>query len=334
MKYIALFFTLIIALNVNAQKPIQKGFQAIDRKKAEAHIEFLANDLLEGRESGFRGGRIAREYIVAQLKQYGIEPLLSSNNYLQHFTAYRPENSAREPKRYTVTDSIITRLQKTFHVRLEMANVLGMIRGKKENEYVIVGAHYDHLGMDANLFGDNIYNGADDNASGVSAVLQLAKAFKESGEKPERTIIFAFWDGEERGLLGSQYFIDKCSFRDNIKSYLNYDMIGRNNRPAEPKHVVYFYTASFPIFETWLKQDLKSYKLDLEPDYRAWDNPVGGSDNGSFAKYKIPIVWFHTDGHPDYHKPTDHADRLNWDKIIEITRASYLIMWKLANDKY
>ncbi|MDO4228984.1 MAG: M20/M25/M40 family metallo-hydrolase [Capnocytophaga sp.] len=333
MKHITFIIILFIALSANAQKTLQKGFQTIDRKNAEAHIQFLADDLLEGRESGFRGGRIAQRYIISQLKQYGIEPLFSEG-YLQHFSAYRPENSATEPKRYTVTDSVVTRLQKNLYLRLEMANVLGMIRGKKENEYVIVGAHFDHLGIEKNLVGDNIYNGADDNASGVSAVLQLAKAFKESGEQPQRTIIFAFWDGEERGLLGSQYFTDKCTFRNHIKAYLNYDMIGRNNRPAEPNHFVYFYTASHPIFETWLKKDVKNYQLDLQPDYRAWDNPVGGSDNASFAKHKIPIVWFHTDGHTDYHKPTDHFDRLNWDKIVEITRASYLIMWKLANDNF
>lgn len=215
-----------------------------------------------------------------------------------------------------------------------MANILGVIKGKRAEEYVIVGAHYDHLGKDLYLSDDQIYNGADDNASGVSAVLQLAKAFKTSGEQPERTIIFAFWDGEERGLLGSQYFTDNCSFLNQVKGYLNYDMIGRNNRPEQPNYFVYFYTASHPKFGDWLKEDINRYNLDLQPDYRAWDNPVGGSDNGSFAIHKIPIIWFHTDGHPDYHKPTDHADLLNWEKLLEITKASYLIMWKLANQKY
>ena len=82
----------------------------------------------------------------------------------------------------------------------------------------------------------------------------------------------------------------------------------------------------------WLKKDIKKYGLQLEPDYRAWDNPVGGSDNGTFAKAGIPIIWYHTDGHPDYHQPSDHADRLNWDKIVEITKASFLNMWKMANE--
>ena len=80
------------------------------------------------------------------------------------------------------------------------------------------------------------------------------------------------------------------------------------------------------------EEDIRKYGLQLEPDYRAWENPIGGSDNGSFAKVGIPIIWYHTDGHPDYHQPSDHADRLNWDKIVEITKASFLNMWKMANE--
>lgn len=333
MKVIT-FILIALCTAVHGQNPLQKGLETINKQSAEAHILFLADDALEGRESGFQGGRIARNYIVSQLQQIGIEPFSTEYGYLQHFSAYRVDSQSKEPKRYTVVDSVISRLKKTTHYRLEMANVLGMIKGKKPDEFVIVGAHYDHLGMDKYLHRDQIYNGADDNASGVSAVLQLAMAFKTSGKQPERTIIFAFWDGEERGLLGSKYFTDQCDFRHQIKAYLNYDMIGRNNRPDEPEHFVYFYTASNPIFETWLKEDINKHKLALKPDYRAWDNPIGGSDNASFAIHKIPIVWFHTDGHPDYHKPTDHSDRLNWNKIVEISRASFLIMWKLANEKF
>lgn len=331
MKHLFLVISLFSISYIQAQ--IEKGLKTIDRKSAEAHIHFLADDLLEGRESGFNGGKIARNYIVSQLKQYGIEPFFA-DGYLQHFSAYRVDNQSKEAKRYTVTDSIINKIKQNTHYRLEMANVLGMIKGSKSDEYVIVGAHYDHLGKDPYLAGDQIYNGADDNASGVSAVLQLAKAFQQSGTQPKRTIIFAFWDGEERGLLGSQYFTNNFSTKSNIKAYLNYDMIGRNNRPNQPEHFVYFYTASHPNFEKWLKNDIKTYLLDLQSDIRAWDNPVGGSDNGSFARLQIPIVWFHTDAHPDYHKPSDHASLLNWKKIVEITKASYLIMWKLANEKF
>ena len=183
------------------------------------------------------------------------------------------------------------------------------------------------------LSGDQIYNGADDNASGVSAVLQIARAFLASGEKPERTIVFAFWDGEEKGLLGSSYFVQSFADINKVKGYLNFDMIGRNNNEANPEHVVYFYTEAHPAFGEWLKRDIKTYGLKLKPNYRPWDKPVGGSDNASFAKLNIPVIWYHTDGHPDYHMPGDHADKMNWDKVVDITKASFLNMWNLANDK-
>ena len=107
--------------------------------------------------------------------------------------------------------------------------MLGVIEGNTPQEIVVVGAHYDHLGMDGNLVGDAIYNGADDNASGVAAVLQIAQAFLATGVQPARTVIFALWDGEEKGLLGPAYFVQSFREMAHIKGYLNFDMIGRNS---------------------------------------------------------------------------------------------------------
>lgn len=326
-KAVLLVGTLLVGATLFAQSSVEKGLQSINRASAEATIGFLAGDELEGREAGFHGSRLASEYIVSLLQWMGVQPL--GETYYQPFEAYRKERQKKG--RLEVHPDSIAKLKQEVHQKLSMRNVLGMIPGKNKNEYVIVGAHFDHLGIDPALDGDQIYNGADDNASGVSAVLQIARAFVASGQQPERNVIFAFWDGEEKGLLGSKYFVQTCTFLPQIKGYLNFDMIGRNNKPQQPKHVVYFYTASCPAFGDWLKEDIKKYGLQLEPDYRSWDNPVGGSDNGPFAKVNIPIIWYHTDGHPDYHQPSDHADRLNWDKIVEITKASFLNMWKMAN---
>lgn len=324
-------FLVSVALSATlwAQSPEQKGLDVINKTNAEAYIGFLASDELEGREAGFRGGRIAGEYIVSNLKTMGIEPLLES--YYQPFEAYNKERQKRG--RFQVHPDSIAVLKQDVHQKLSMNNILGKIEGRKKNEYVIVGAHYDHIGFDPMLEGDQIYNGADDNASGVSAVLQIAKAFIATGEKPERTIIFAFWDGEEKGLLGSKYFTQVFPEIGNVKGYLNFDMIGRNNDESKPTHVVYFYTEAHPAFGDWLKNDIQKYNLNLTPNYRPWDNPVGGSDNGSFAKLGIPIIWYHTDGHPDYHMPGDHAEKINWNKIVDITKASFLNMWKMANEK-
>lgn len=330
MKRDYLLLALLLVGNITfAQSPIERALNTINRSSAEATINFLASDELQGREAGVHGSRVTSEYIVSLLQWMGVSPLADS--YFQPFDAYRKERQKKG--RLEVHPDSIAKLKQEVHQKLSMRNVLGMIPGKNTKEYVIVGAHFDHLGIDPVLDGDQIYNGADDNASGVSAVLQIARAFLASGQQPERNVIFAFWDGEEKGLLGSKYFVQTCPFLSQIKGYLNFDMIGRNNKPQQPKQVVYFYTAAHPVFGDWLKEDIRKYGLQLEPDYRAWKNPIGGSDNGSFAKVGIPIIWYHTDGHPDYHQPSDHADRLNWDKIVEITKASFLNMWKMANEK-
>ncbi len=322
--------SLALSASVWAESPEKKGLETINRASAEAHIGFLASDELQGREAGYLSGRIAGQYIVAYLKTLGLQPLYG-DSFFQPFEAYRKERQRKA--RYQVHPDSIALLKKEVHQKLSLRNVLAKIEGKNPNEYVIVGAHYDHLGLDPLLDGDQIYNGADDNASGVAAVLQIARAFLATGVQPERTVIFAFWDGEEKGLLGSEYFVQSCSFVKQIKGYLNFDMIGRNNDESKPRHVVYFYTEAHPVFGDWLKNDIKEYGLKLEPNYRPWDRPVGGSDNASFAERDIPVIWYHTDGHPDYHLPSDHADRINWEKTVDITKASFLNMWNLANEE-
>lgn len=334
-SYISLAAVALSALSLSAKSsktpqitPKQKGYETINRITAEGHIGFLAADELAGREAGYPSGRIATAYIEAYFRTLGLEPW-NGESYRQPFEAYRKERQKKG--RYTVHPDSIAVLKKEVHQRLPLTNVMARIEGKNPNEIVVMGAHYDHLGVDPLLDGDKIYNGADDNASGVSAVLQIARAFLESGVKPERTIIFALWDGEEKGLLGSEHFVLTYPDLSKIKGYINFDMIGRNNNEAKPKHVVYFYTEAHPAFGEWLKNDVEKYGLQLEPNYRPWDRPIGGGDNGSFAKRDIPIIWYHTDGHPDYHQPSDHADRINYEKVVEITRAAYLNLWNMAN---
>lgn len=334
-SYISLAAVALSALSLSAKSPKtpqitpkQKGYETINRITAEGHIGFLAADELAGREAGYPSGRIATAYIEAYFRTLGLAPW-NGESYRQPFEAYRKERQKKG--RYTVHPDSIAVLKKEVHQRLPLTNVMARIEGKNPNEIVVMGAHYDHLGVDPLLDGDKIYNGADDNASGVSAVLQIARAFLESGVKPERTIIFALWDGEEKGLLGSEHFVLTYPDLSKIKGYINFDMIGRNNNEAKPKHMVYFYTEAHPAFGEWLKNDVENYGLQLEPNYRPWDRPIGGGDNGSFAKRDIPIIWYHTDGHPDYHQPSDHADRINYEKVVEITRAAYLNLWNMAN---
>lgn len=329
-KTAILCLALSFSTYISAENPLLKGLKSINMESAKAHIGFLASDELKGREAGTAEGRIAGHYIAAYLQSLGIAPL--GGSYFHPFIAAHAERQVRNA-RWQVHPDSIARLAQGTHQELALNNVLGFIQGKRTDEYVIVGAHYDHLGYDATLAGDGIYNGADDNASGVSAVLQIARAFATSGVQPKRTVIFAFWDGEEKGLLGSRAFVQSFKSIQQVKGYLNFDMIGRNHDENNPQQVVYFYTESHPSFGDWLKEDIQKYHLNLKPDYMAWDKPVSGSDNATFAHLDIPIIWYHTDGHPDYHQPGDHADKINWEKVVDITKASFLNMWNLANEE-
>ena len=288
----ALSIGLAFPAFVHAQNAQERGLQSITQAQAENYVGFLADDLLEGRDAGMRGGQIAGKYIVSLLRDWGIASYYAGG-YYQPFDAAmvtKPDRGGWEVH----PDSIRKIKARGAHRLRHMNNILACIPGKRTNEFVVIGAHYDHEGMAADIADDNIYNGADDNASGVSAVLQIAKAFKASGQQPERTVIFAFWDGEEKGLLGSQHFVLNWADHSQIKSYLNFDMVGRG--PLDnPRLVRYFYTASHPAIGKWLEDDMKKYKFNFDPSYRAWDNPVGGSDNGTFARVGIPIIWYHTE---------------------------------------
>lgn len=322
-----ILISLALSTSIWAESPEKKGLEVICRENAEAYIGFLASDALKGREAGTQWGKIAGEYIVSNLKTLGISPLYDS--YFQPFEAYRKERQKKG--RYQVHPDSAAVLKQEVHQKLSMNNILGVIEGRSTDEYVIIGAHYDHLGYDPMIEGDRIYNGADDNASGVSAVLQIAEAFTAAGRQPERTIIFAFWDGEEKGLLGSEYFTLAFKDMDKVKAYINFDMIGRNADESNPGYLMYFYTASCPAFGEWMKDSIEKYGLDLAPDYRPWDRPVSGSDNASFARRDVPVIWYHTAGHPDYHMPGDHAERINWNKVVDITKAAFISAWRLAD---
>ena len=193
----ALFF--FGTLGITAQNISKKGYDVISEDVAREIVSVLADDSFEGREAGLRGGEMAAEYIVSLLKDWGIKPL--SSGYYEKFTAAKNQSNW-----ITESDMPLDELISAGCETRTMKNILACIPGKGDG-YVVVGAHYDHLGVDTTLTGDQCYNGADDNATGVAAVLQLAKAMKKSKEKPERTIIFAFWDGEEKGFLGSRYFV-------------------------------------------------------------------------------------------------------------------------------
>ena len=174
LKFIITGSALCLCHITRAQDtPQQKGLQTINRATAEAHIGFLADDALRGREAGSQEGRVAGVYLASYLQTLGLKPLFDS--YYQPFEVYRAERQQKKP--FQVHPDSVAMLRNGVHQKLAMRNVLARIEGKRRDEIVIIGAHYDHLGYDPHLDGDQIYNGADDNASGVAALLQIARAF-------------------------------------------------------------------------------------------------------------------------------------------------------------
>lgn len=308
----------------------QRGLATINRTSAEAIVGFLASDALEGREAGFNTSFIAAEYVVSQLREAGLEPL--DGSYRHPFSAVQSAGTRRPLNRWEVQADSVAKVQKGPYRQMDMVNVFGVIPGERTDEYVIVGAHRDHWGKDPWKVGDQIYNGADDNASGVSCALQMARAFKASGMKPKRTIIFAFWDGEEKGLLGSSYFTQRWPEMGKVKAYLNFDMAGGCN-PDNPDYVKVIYTKTNAAFASWIKADKEREGFCFNLDLRDVDFDCGGSDQQNFGRFEIPYIWYHTDWTPYYHQVTDQPETINWDKLVEVSKASYLNAWNLANEE-
>lgn len=208
-------------------------------------------------------------------------------------------------------------------------NVVGIIEGQKKDEFIVVGGHYDHLGK----YDGWIWNGADDNASGTVGVMSIAKAFMATGKKPERSVIFAAWTGEEKGLYGSRYFVQQAKEKDmNVVLNLNYDMIARNteNDSVKNQASMSYTKANYNIEET-TKQFIDKYNINLDMNYRPSERPRGGSDHAPFAAEDIPIFYFMAAMHPDYHQPSDELDKVNWDKMHSIIKIGFLNTWEFAN---
>lgn len=200
---------------------------------------------------------------------------------------------------------------KTFPVR----NVLGMIQGKDTTKTIIIGAHYDHLGIK----NDSIYNGADDNASGTSGMLALAKKWSESKTKPPFNMLFASWTAEEMGLLGSEYFVQNFDFKNqNIILSINMDMISRSAPEDKTHRILSIGTQKGSenlneIANSSNSKLVKPFTLDL------WEtNGHTGSDYASFTAKGIPIMTFFSGFHDDYHSPRDVASKVDLDKIKDV----------------
>ena len=218
-----------------------------------------------------------------------------------------------------------------INTSVAVRNVIGIIEGNNPDEVIVLGAHYDHMGMNNGY----IWNGADDNGSGTVGVMTLAKAIMDTGKKPEKTIIIALWTAEEEGLLGSRYWIQNptCPLK-NVKLNVNFDMISRYISEQEPKKVTMTYTISCPGFKDITVVNLKKYGIDLIVDYQPSADPPGGTDHRSFVAVGIPIMRFKPGHREEYHTPGDALKTINWDIMEKIIRISFANVWELANTEW
>ncbi len=243
------------------------------------------------------------------------------------------KDAANKLEKFKPVEIPDTRINITTEVnkrRVNVRNVIAMIEGKKKDEFVVIGAHMDHMGMS----GGRIWNGADDNASGTVGVMTIARAFAATGVQPERTVIFCAWTGEEKGLLGSEYFTRNPTFSsmDNCKFYINFDMIARDAEgDEEGLNVGVTYNSNYPEILDMCKRNVTDYGLKMNFEYRGQENPRGGSDYTAFSDSGVPVIAFMAAMHPDYHTPNDQVEFVNWEKMLDIIKLGFLNLWEEAN---
>lgn len=299
----------------------KKGLRAVTEQEVKEQVEYLASDRLAGRQAGSEGGRMAADYIVNHLQGLGLQPL--DGHYLHPFQA--------DPFNYVRFSAGIHKegADENYHIGNDLNNVMAVIEGRHTDEIVLVGAHYDHVGAFPGLLdGDYIYNGADDNASGTVCLMQIAKAFASMGKKPEKTLILAFWDGEERNCKGSEYFVHNDPRVSNIKHCMNLDMVGRG---VADSIACICSDGNKDTYLRWLSKAVSRNKLHLDITTKAEYTVFDDSDQRPFAKAGIPCIWFFSGEHDDVHTPADEASKLNTHKIANTAKAAFYVLWQMCN---
>jgi len=260
---------------------------AVRRQDLERHISFLASDTLEGREAGSRGGAAACQYIVGELKKFGLAPGGDDGRYTQDFVP-------------------------TYK------NVLALLPAQgpdATDDVVLIGAHYDHVGYGRSTNSQGplgyIHNGADDNASGVSAVLEIAQTLAASDAPRRCAVLFAFWDAEEINLNGSEYWCAHPTVAlKRIRLAINVDMVGRLKSFTDVHGA-----RSAPGLRARIARANEASDVAM----KFHDDHPRNSDHYSFVQRRIPYLMIDTREHEDYHRPTDDIDRLNFDGLERMT---------------
>ena len=293
--------TLLFSRLHAGEEERETALASVTAVDAQRHVVALADDSLEGREGGSRGGRAAGTYLSHYLNTIHLEPAGDAGTFFQPFGGMR--------------------------------NILALIPGSDpavSDELVVLGAHYDHVGYGTsqNSFGPTglIHNGADDNASGVAGLLEVAEAISKLSRRPRRPILFALWDGEEKGLLGSYHFLrlpTAATTGKKIVFSLNLDMIGRlrNDR------LEIYGARTAEGLRALVSKANESHRLLLVFDWKI-DND---SDHYAFITSKIPTLMFHTGLHEQYHRPSDDVHLLNHDGLHRVAKLTFDTITSVAD---
>lgn len=292
-----LFFLLIF----------QANGQSIATKSLLENIEYLSSDELKGRKTGSEGNAEARSFILEQFKSIGLE-----TQYPDYQQSFSFENR---------------RENKSFE---EAVNIVGFVAGSESKKLIVITAHYDHVGIGRpNAEGDSIYNGADDNASGTAALIELAKYFKKN--RPRHSMIFAALDGEEMGLQGAKALVKDFPFAlDQIVLNINMDMVSRNEKGELYASGTYYYPSFKTILENVTAGSTPKLMFGHDKPNTGSDNWTQSSDHGPFFEAQVPHIYFGVEDHPDYHKPSDSFE--NIDEQFYINAVNLILKCTLAMD--
>ena len=342
MKKIILVLLIGFSLNSFSQENI-KFSKTIIVEDLEKHLNILASDSLEGRETGKAGQKMAADYIMNHFINLGIPPSVTTENKhtKTHKVGYYQKFKVRS-KRHVCKceDCDVDFIKDLFRANrwIKGENVLGYIEGTDlKDELIIITAHYDHLGKHDSL----VFNGADDDGSGTVAALEIAEAFmfaKKAGHGPRRSVLIMPVSGEEKGLLGSKHYTDNPVFPlENTVANLNIDMIGRLDDWHDTANYVYLIGAdrlSQELHDISEQVNKEYIGLNLDYKFNEDDDPnryYYRSDHYNFAKNNIPVIFYFNGVHEDYHKETDTVEKIDFKKIETITRLVFLTAWELAN---
>ena len=312
------FLLILITYNFSfSQDKVEKYANTITSSELKDLLYVYASDEFEGRDTGKKGQKLAVNFLREFYKKNRISAAKNTNNYFQ------------EMKLIMINGE-----------KFDTENVAAFIPGcEKPDEYIIITAHLDHVGIE----NGEIFNGADDDGSGTVAILEIAEAFQiafTDGSGPKRSLLFLHLTAEEKGLLGSKYYVENPLYPiNNAVANLNIDMIGRLDpkRPDKNENYIYLIGSdrlSQELHEVSEQANLKYVGLDLDYTFNAENDPNSfytRSDHYNFARENIPVIFYFNGTHEDYHKPTDTPDKINYELLSKRTKLIFYTAWDLAN---